>query len=101
LSNLRSGTGASAIYPLLACRLSPNWHFVATGLSSPALGLFMLIWMLDIDSVSLVSAQANIDRNCLSERITLLRADTTGPILIPLLKDTASSCVPHSKNLYP
>jgi hypothetical protein len=53
--------------------------------------------------VSLASAQANIDRNGLSERITLLRADTTGPILLPLLKDTATSCVTHSlsKNSYP
>jgi hypothetical protein len=52
--------------------------------------------MLDIDSVSLASAQANIDRNGLSERITLLCADTTGPILLPLLKDTATSCVTHT-----
>ncbi|KAN0126494.1 Protein of unknown function (DUF890) domain containing protein [Russula decolorans] len=69
------GTGASAIYPLLACRLSPNWRFVAT----------------DIDLLSLVSAQANVDRNGLSDRITLLRADTKGLILLPLLKDTATS----------
>lgn len=41
--------------------------------------------------MSLVSAQANIDRNGLSERITLLRADATGPILLPLLKDTATT----------
>src|SRR6266852_1366987 len=52
--------------------------------------------MLDIDSVSLVSAQANIDRNGLSERIALLRADTTGPILLPPLKDTTTSCVTHN-----
>jgi 23S rRNA A1618 N6-methylase RlmF len=57
--------------------------------------------MLDIDSVSLVSAQANIDRNGLSERIALLRADATGPILLPLLKDTATTCVSHSKKSYP
>jgi 23S rRNA A1618 N6-methylase RlmF len=56
--------------------------------------------MLDIDSVSLVSAQANLDRNGLSECITLLRADTTGPILPPLFKDTATPCVTHSNKLY-
>jgi hypothetical protein len=54
--------------------------------------------MLDIDSVSLVSAQANIDRNGLSGRIILLRADTTGPILLPLLRDTASLCVTRRRN---
>jgi 23S rRNA A1618 N6-methylase RlmF len=67
----------------------------------PLLASFMLIWKLDIDSVSLVSAQANIDRNSLSDRITLLRADSTGPILLPLLKDTTTSCVTHSKKSYP
>jgi len=75
LNNLCSGTGASAIYPLIACRLSPNWQFVAT----------------DIDSVSLISAQSNIDRNSLSERIALLRADPTGPIMLPLTQDTNAS----------
>ncbi|KAI9435810.1 S-adenosyl-L-methionine dependent methyltransferase [Lactarius indigo] len=69
------GTGASAIYPLLACRLSPNWRIVAT----------------DVDSVSLASAQANVDRNGLSERISVLRADPTGPILFPLTQDPAVS----------
>jgi 23S rRNA A1618 N6-methylase RlmF len=56
--------------------------------------------MLDIDSVSLASAQANINRNGLSERITLLRADTAGPVLLPLFEDTATSCVTHSKKSY-
>ncbi|KAH9980454.1 hypothetical protein BJV74DRAFT_779496 [Russula compacta] len=65
------GTGASAIYPLIACRLSHNWQFVAT----------------DIDAVSLVSAQSNIDCNGLSERITLRRADPTGPIILPLIQN--------------
>lgn len=69
------GTGASAIYPLLACRLSPNWRIVAT----------------DVDTVSLASAQANVDRNGLSERISILRADPTGPILFPLIQDPAAS----------
>jgi len=26
-----SGTGASAIYPLLACKMEPSWKFIATG----------------------------------------------------------------------
>ncbi|KAH9176089.1 S-adenosyl-L-methionine dependent methyltransferase [Lactarius sanguifluus] len=69
------GTGASAIYPLLACRLSPNWRIVAT----------------DVDTVSLASARANVDRNGLSECIGVLRADPTGPILFPLIQDPAAS----------
>jgi len=26
------GTGASTIYPLLACELSDNWNFIGTGM---------------------------------------------------------------------
>jgi 23S rRNA (adenine1618-N6)-methyltransferase len=92
-SNLCSGTGASAIYPLIACSLSPNWQFVATGWSPHALDHLSLTRMLDIDAVSLSAAQSNVDRNDLSGRITLIRADPTGPILLPLVQDTATSCV--------
>ena len=35
----------------------------------------------DVDGVSLVSAKADIDCNGLSDRITLLPADPTGPIM--------------------
>ncbi|KAH9009340.1 S-adenosyl-L-methionine dependent methyltransferase, partial [Lactarius hengduanensis] len=56
-------------------RLSPNWRIVAT----------------DVDTVSLASAQANVDRNGLSERISVLRADPTGPILFPSLVHPAAS----------
>jgi 23S rRNA A1618 N6-methylase RlmF len=61
----------------------------------------LLTLMLDIDRVSLVSAQASIDRNGLSERIALLRVDLTGPIRLPLMQNTAASCVPHSTKSYP
>jgi 23S rRNA A1618 N6-methylase RlmF len=57
--------------------------------------------MLDIDEGSLVSAQANIDRNGLSERITLLRVNPTGPIMLPLIQETAASCVTHSTKVAP
>lgn len=57
--------------------------------------IFFLLTMLDIDAVSLAAAQSNIDRNGLSERITLLRADSAGPILLPLVQGTATSCVMH------
>ena len=35
----------------------------------------------DVDGVSLVSAKADMDRNGLSDRITLVPADPTGPIM--------------------
>ena len=57
---------------------------------------FLLTRMLDIDAVSLASAQSNVDRNGFSERITLLRANPAGPILLPLVQDTATLCVMHS-----
>jgi hypothetical protein len=53
---------------------------------------------LDIDKESLISAQANIDRNGLSERITLLRADPTGPIMLPLIQSPAASYVIYRNN---
>ncbi|KAF8438425.1 S-adenosyl-L-methionine dependent methyltransferase [Boletus edulis BED1] len=62
------GTGASAIYPLLACRLEPKWSIVAT----------------DIDRVSLVSARQNVERNGLSDRITIIDMSSSESILQPL-----------------
>ena len=47
---------------------------------------------LDVDTVSLASAEANIDRNGLSEQISVLRADPAGPILFPMAQDPAASC---------
>lgn len=51
--------------------------------------------MTDIDAASLASAQSNVDRNGLSDRITLLRADPTGPIMLPLIQNTATLYVIH------
>jgi len=48
------GTGASAIYPLLGCKVY-DWHFLGT----------------DIDPVALEAAWANVRRNKLEDRITL------------------------------
>eukprot|EP00624_Nannochloropsis_granulata_P002985 evm.model.NODE_25191_length_8596_cov_20.292229.1 len=48
------GTGASAIYPLLGCKVY-NWNFLAT----------------DIDSAALEAAWANVLRNKLEDRIKL------------------------------
>jgi len=70
-----------------------------TGILLPQVGhptvliFFLLTRMLDIDAVSLAAAQSNINQNGLSERITLLRADPAGPILLPLVQGTATSYV--------
>jgi len=34
IHNFTSGTGASVIYPLLACKMEPSWDFIATGKTS-------------------------------------------------------------------
>ncbi|TFK38853.1 hypothetical protein BDQ12DRAFT_82541 [Crucibulum laeve] len=62
------GTGASAIYPLLGCKMASNWHFVAT----------------EIDSASYSQAVINIRTNKLEDRIQAVKATETGPILFPL-----------------
>lgn len=51
-----SGTGASAIYPLLACRQNPDWVFLAT----------------EIDAKSREYAIKNIASNGLSSRIRIV-----------------------------
>ena len=52
------GTGASVIYPLLGHRLN-HWSFLAT----------------DIDSVSILSAKQNIEKNDLMDVITILKVE--------------------------
>lgn len=66
-SNTSSGTGASAIYPLLACRQREQWLFLAT----------------EIDDKSRAFALQNIAENRLGSRIKILETDTTGQTLIP------------------
>lgn len=61
------GTGASAIYPLLACRQRPSWLFLAT----------------EIDDESRQFAQQNIDDNGLASRIKILDTDLESNRIIP------------------
>ncbi|KAG7089297.1 hypothetical protein E1B28_010995 [Marasmius oreades] len=68
------GTGASAIYPLLGCRLNPCWNFVVT----------------ELDELSAKYAQKNVKANNLSDRIQIVMASVPGPILIPL-SDTSQT----------
>ncbi|KLO08027.1 hypothetical protein SCHPADRAFT_624344 [Schizopora paradoxa] len=65
------GIGASAIYPLLACKLEPNWEFIGT----------------EIDELSQQSALKNISQNELSSRIRVVKTSEHDPILLPLFQD--------------
>lgn len=63
------GTGASAIYALLACKVRPQWRMIGT----------------DIDVESLTHAARNIASNDLENRIKLVETSREAP-LIPLEK---------------
>jgi len=79
-----SGTGASAIYPLLACRLEPNWSFIGTGKLDGALPSSYEHTLPDIDERSVQFAKQNIAQNSLESRIVVERVQADGPILQPL-----------------
>ncbi|KAF8814974.1 S-adenosyl-L-methionine dependent methyltransferase, partial [Phlegmacium glaucopus] len=49
------GTGSTAIYPLLGCKLEPEWKFVAT----------------ELDDISYDCANENVSRNNMQSRIRL------------------------------
>lgn len=61
------GTGSTAIYALLACRMRPQWRMVGT----------------DIDVTSLTHAAHNVALNDLDDRVKLFETSGDGP-LIPL-----------------
>ncbi|PVF99289.1 S-adenosyl-L-methionine dependent methyltransferase [Serendipita vermifera] len=65
------GTGASVVYPLLGCALSPNWVFVGT----------------DVDTESLIAADKNIAFNSLQNRITVVQSLPSGPLFSHLFED--------------
>ncbi|KAK7030427.1 hypothetical protein VNI00_014171 [Paramarasmius palmivorus] len=69
------GTGSSAIYPLLGCRLEPSWKFVAT----------------EVDETSFRSAEDNIKINALCDRIRVAKASPNGPTLLPLISEPSST----------
>ena len=64
------GTGASAIYPLLACGTRPRWRMLGT----------------DVDAHSLDYAKQNVTANNLAKRIRLSRSETAEAPLLPLDK---------------
>ncbi|KAI0665371.1 S-adenosyl-L-methionine dependent methyltransferase [Trametes maxima] len=65
------GTGASAIYPLLGCAVRSNWTFTGT----------------EINELSLRSATKNVNTNGLGSRVSVVPADSSGPILSPLFQE--------------
>ncbi|KAJ7185804.1 S-adenosyl-L-methionine dependent methyltransferase [Mycena filopes] len=69
------GTGASVIYPLLSCRLNPDWFFVAT----------------DVGELSLTTARSNIARNGLDERIRVFQTTPEAPIFTPLHQNSTET----------
>lgn len=62
------GTGASCIYPLLACRQRERWRMLAT----------------EIDETSRAAAQQNVQRNGLESRIRIVETDSTSRQIIPV-----------------
>ncbi|EFW17460.1 hypothetical protein CPSG_05903 [Coccidioides posadasii str. Silveira] len=59
------GTGASCIYPLLACAQRPKWMFVAT----------------DINDKNFQYAQENVKRNNLQSRIRVVKTTAEDPLI--------------------
>lgn len=62
-----SGTGASAIYPLVACRQYSSWLFLGT----------------EIDAKSRSFAARNIKNNDLDSRIKIIDTDSESKLLVP------------------
>ncbi|KAJ7665995.1 S-adenosyl-L-methionine dependent methyltransferase [Mycena polygramma] len=71
VSGMDIGTGASAVYPLLSCRLNPDWTFIAT----------------DVDELSLNSARSNVEQNGLAARIQVYETTVEAPFFAPLHED--------------
>ncbi|KAJ1974221.1 hypothetical protein H4R34_004796 [Dimargaris verticillata] len=72
------GTGASCIYPLLACRLHSSWHFLATDTHLPSVDV----------------ARVNVARNGLSDRIAVTHSHDPN-VKLPLDMTTASANRPR------
>ncbi|GAA5956908.1 hypothetical protein JCM8115_003858 [Rhodotorula mucilaginosa] len=81
-TGLDVGTGASAIYPLLAVR------YAASRAPQDFANLRMLA--TDINEKSLAIAKSNAERNGLAEAISVHRVEPDGPIFPPAVVDSAS-----------
>ncbi|GAA5891460.1 hypothetical protein JCM8208_007288 [Rhodotorula glutinis] len=88
LIGLDVGTGASAIYPLLAMRtLEPT----TTARSSDSLEIDTSLGMYgtDVDSHSLEYAKKNVRANALLEGVSLYQVEPDGPLFPPKVVDSA------------
>ncbi|GAA5872763.1 hypothetical protein JCM1840_004511 [Sporobolomyces johnsonii] len=83
LTGLDVGTGASAIYPLLACRTlcppDPSSSFSSSSSSAPAIQMLAT----DIDAHSLSFAEKNVFENGLLGQISLFHVEKQGRIFPP------------------
>ncbi|OUM64583.1 hypothetical protein PIROE2DRAFT_42391 [Piromyces sp. E2] len=66
ITGIDIGTGASCIYPLLACKLHPEWKFEA----------------LELNERSYEYAKDNVSRNNMKNQIKVRRVKITSPCLI-------------------
>jgi 23S rRNA (adenine1618-N6)-methyltransferase len=80
-----SGTGCCSIYPLLGCRLRPQWKFLATGKALKQNCRLLTDYSLDIDENNARTAEQNVKLNELESRIRIARTDPKDP-LFPLDK---------------
>ncbi|CEQ42685.1 SPOSA6832_04516 [Sporobolomyces salmonicolor] len=84
---INSGTGASAIYPLLACRTLCPPH-PSSSSSSPSFQMLAT----DIDAHSLSFAEKNVFENSLLGQVSLFHVEQQGRIFPPEVVESVETC---------
>lgn len=76
-----SGTGASAIYPLLFSQIDDSIRMICSGKCQRHLYVVVLIFSsVDIDEASLAAAKGNIRQNQLESRIQIMAQVPEAPL---------------------